>query len=99
MASEVTKNKESVPQLLKLAVDGGQLVQVNNEWLVHSTVFEETLAKLREEFQSKGTLTVSDIRTLLDISRKYAVPLCEYLDKIHFTVRDGDNRRLAEKPA
>jgi selenocysteine-specific elongation factor len=99
LASEVTKNKESVPQLLKLAVDGGQLVQVNNEWLVHSTVFAETLTKLREEFQSKGTLTVSDIRTLLDISRKFAVPLCEYLDKIHFTVRDGDNRRLAKKPA
>ncbi len=99
LASEVTKNRESVPQLLKLAVDGGQLVQINNEWLVHSTVFDQTQAKLRKELQNKGTLTVSDIRTLLDISRKYAVPLCEYLDRIQFTIRDGDNRRLFPTPA
>ena len=40
-------------------------------------------------------LTMSQIREILATSRKYAVPYCEYLDKIAFTKRDGDVRVLA----
>jgi selenocysteine-specific elongation factor len=41
-------------------------------------------------------LTVSEIRDLLQTTRKYAVPLCEYLDRQGFTRREGDLRFLAE---
>ena len=40
-------------------------------------------------------LTLSEIRELLATSRKYAVPLCEYWDKVQFTIRKGDLRLLA----
>src|SRR5207248_11768030 len=40
-------------------------------------------------------LTVAEIRDLLGTTRKYAVPLCEYLDKVGVTRRDGDRRVLA----
>jgi selenocysteine-specific elongation factor len=40
-------------------------------------------------------LTVAEIRDLLGTSRKYAVPLCEYLDRAGVTVRTGDLRLLA----
>ena len=36
--------------------------------------------------------TVAEIRDLLGTTRKYAVPLCEYLDRIGVTPRDGDLR-------
>jgi selenocysteine-specific elongation factor len=41
-------------------------------------------------------LTLSEIREILETTRKYAVPLCEYLDRIGFTKRQGDVRVLAE---
>jgi hypothetical protein len=31
-------------------------------------------------------------RDALNVSRKFAVPLVDYLDKIRFTVRSGNNR-------
>ena len=37
-------------------------------------------------------LTVADIRDLLGITRKHAVPLCEYLDRSGVTKRPGDLR-------
>lgn len=43
---------------------------------------------------AEGGLTVSEIGTALGISRKYSVPLLEYLDAVHFTRREGDVRRL-----
>ena len=40
-------------------------------------------------------LTVAEIRDLLGTTRKYAVPLCEYLDRAGVTRRAGDLRVLA----
>jgi selenocysteine-specific elongation factor len=37
---------------------------------------------------------MADLRDLLQTTRKYAVPIGEYLDRIGLTVRDGDARRL-----
>ena len=33
-----------------------------------------------------------DFRDALGVSRKYAVPLLDYLDKLRFTVRSGHDR-------
>ncbi len=41
-------------------------------------------------------LTVAEIRDILGTTRKYAVPLCEYLDRAGVTRREGDQRLLAE---
>ncbi len=51
------------------------------------------VAKLKEG----GTgLTVADIRDILGTTRKFAVPLCEYLDRVGVTRRNGDFRTLAQ---
>jgi selenocysteine-specific elongation factor len=42
--------------------------------------------------------TVAEIRDLLGTTRKYAVPICEYLDRIGLTRREGDLRVLAAGP-
>lgn len=95
LAAEVSKNRDSVPQLLKLAVDSGILVSITDDWIIHHETLEVVKERLRDAFREQPALTVSDIRTRLDVSRKYAVPLCEYLDKVNFTIRDGDFRKLA----
>ena len=40
-----------------------------------------------------------ELRDLLGNTRKYAIPFCEYLDRIGVTRRDGDLRVLAEAKA
>ena len=37
---------------------------------------------------------MSELRELLGTTRKYSVPIGEYLDRIGLTIRDGDLRRL-----
>jgi selenocysteine-specific elongation factor len=90
------KNKESVGELLEMAMENGELVKVADDWYLHSEVVDETKAKLAEEIVKANGLTMSEIRQILDTSRKYAIPLCEHLDKTGFTVRDGDKRLLGK---
>jgi len=42
-------------------------------------------------------VTVADIRTILDSTRKYVVPIVESLDAAGITKRVGDNRVLGPK--
>ena len=90
-----TKNRQSVQDLLQMAADNGDLVKVTREIYFHQQVMVEIQQTLTTEFERNDGLTISDIRQILDTSRKYAVPLCEYLDSVGFTARDGDKRILA----
>jgi selenocysteine-specific elongation factor len=88
------KNKESVAELLELGSENGDLVKVSDDLYFHADVILDTRERLKEEIEKANGLTMSEIRQILDTSRKYAIPLCEYFDEIGFTVRDGDKRLL-----
>ncbi len=47
--------------------------------------------------RGQGMITVANFRDNFQTSRKYALAVLEYLDRIGFTVREGDNRRLVGK--
>ena len=94
LRAQTPKNQQAVPQLAALAAAEGHLVEAAPGLYLHA----ESERKLRETLSGPlagGGLTVSQIRELLGISRKHAVPWCEYLDRIGFTRREGDVRRLA----
>ncbi|MCA9143027.1 MAG: selenocysteine-specific translation elongation factor [Planctomycetaceae bacterium] len=92
---QATKNQDSVPQLLALAAANGELVEVSSEFYLHAEVDRAAKTQLASHLSGGKGLTMSQIREILATSRKYAVPYCEYLDKIAFTKRDGDVRVLA----
>ena len=89
-----TKNQKSVRSLLALAASDGALVEFGDQMYLHADCERELRTVLRDRFAAAGELTVSEIRETLDTSRKFAVPLCEYLDRIGFTQRHGDTRRF-----
>ena len=56
------------------------------------------IAQVRERVEAllreRGRMTAAEFRDLLGTSRKYAVPLLEWLDARGITIRDGDLRML-----
>ncbi len=52
--------------------------------------------RVTQRLQTGPGATVAEIRDLLGTTRKFAVPLCEYLDRVGLTRREGDLRVLAE---
>ncbi|HET6881055.1 MAG TPA: selenocysteine-specific translation elongation factor [Pirellulales bacterium] len=94
--ARTTKNQQSVEQLVALAVAEGQLVDIGGGFLLHADNERRLRETLVAQMASGEGRTVSQIRELLGTTRKYAVPLCEYLDRINFTRRDGDLRYLAQ---
>lgn len=95
--ARVAKNRALVPQLVALAASEGELVSINTDYYLHRDVERQMRSTLAGQMADGEGLTVSQIREMLGTTRKYAVPLCEYLDRIGFTRRDGDRRFLARE--
>lgn len=59
---------------------------------LHTDIFNKLIAFIKRHFQSHTTLNVIDLKNYLNTSRKYTIPVLEYLDLKQYTQRRGDLR-------
>jgi selenocysteine-specific elongation factor len=85
-------NAASLADLFDLCVAEGHLVLIADDVYLHSSTETEMRRLITAKLVDEPGLTVSQIRDLLGTTRKYAVPLCEYLDRVGVTRREGDLR-------
>jgi len=88
-----TSELEADPPLLRAMVQSGEVVQIGDFHLTAGRA-AEVRKLVRNTIEASGPVTVAAIRDLLGTSRKYAVPLCEWLDQTGATRRRGDVRVL-----
>jgi selenocysteine-specific elongation factor len=79
-------------ELIRYLVDSGRAVKVTAELLYPATMWEELEKRLRAHFRKNSTLSMGAFKDLVQVSRKYAVPLLEHLDRTGLTRREGDDR-------
>jgi selenocysteine-specific elongation factor len=72
-----------------------RIYQVADGIFIHTEVLRFIEEKARGLLKDGNRMTVSEFRDAVGTSRKYAVPLLEYLDRQKITKRDGDYRVLA----
>ncbi len=88
-------NASSIRDIFEVAVAEGFLVKLTDDLYLHADTDAAMRRKVAERLQSGPGASVAEIRDLLGTTRKYAVPICEYLDRIGLTKREGDLRVLA----
>jgi hypothetical protein len=70
------------------------LIKVSDDLVFH----QDALAELRRQMAAEKTksprIDVARFKDLTGVSRKYAIPLLEYLDREHVTRRVGDARTI-----
>ena len=72
----------------------GELVRVSEDVVVAAKQITSLKARLTDSFPSGNTFSVPEFKDLFKISRKYAIPFLEYLDRVKVTQRLGDQRVL-----
>ncbi|MGH9880808.1 MAG: selenocysteine-specific translation elongation factor, partial [Pyrinomonadaceae bacterium] len=82
-------------KILQLLIDGGEVVRLQGELFFHRRALEELKRKLRkygDAHEPSRAIDVAAFKDLAGVSRKYAIPLLEYLDRERVTRRAGDQR-------
>jgi selenocysteine-specific elongation factor len=94
-ANQAGGNAANLRDLFDVAVAEGYLAKITDEVYLHVDVEADMRRRVTDRLAQGKGLTVAEIRDLLGTTRKYAVPLCEYLDRVGMTRREGDLRFLS----
>ncbi|MCL5287104.1 MAG: selenocysteine-specific translation elongation factor [Acidobacteria bacterium] len=80
-------------KILQMLLRERVLVKVSEDLIFHRSAMEELRAKLAAYKKQNGErLPIAAFKELSGVSRKYAIPLLEYLDRERVTRRVGDAR-------
>ena len=85
---------EDVQKILKILIEQELLVRVDNELLFHREAVEQAREMLTSYINEEGGLESVKFKYLLDTTRKFAIPLLDYFDRIGVTRRVGYTRHL-----
>jgi len=92
--AELLRRHPLTPALLQYLVADGRIVRVNEDTVFARSAYEEAVSLLRAHLAEHRTLTVAAARDLLGSSRRYVLPLLEWMDAQKITRRVGDDRIL-----
>jgi selenocysteine-specific elongation factor len=88
---------DSARQILDVMVKEGVLIKVKEDLYFYRDAIERLETDLVAFLKEKGEITTPEFKDMTGTSRKYTIPLIEYFDRVHLTVRVGDSRVLRKK--
>ncbi|MGH2270453.1 selenocysteine-specific translation elongation factor [Anaerohalosphaeraceae bacterium U12dextr] len=85
-----------IEKTIKLLCDQKRLCRVEAGLYFHADAIEQAKQRIAAHVRAEGQgrLESVDFKYLIDTTRKFAIPLLDYMDKIGFTRRVGNTRYL-----
>jgi selenocysteine-specific elongation factor len=85
-------DKTRAQKIVTLLLRDKVLIKISDELVFHRSALEELRRQLSAYKAKSPKINVGDFKDLTGVSRKYAIPLLEYLDRERVTRRVGDER-------
>jgi selenocysteine-specific elongation factor len=87
-------DKLRAQKIVTLLLRDKVLTKVSDELVFHRTALDHLRKRVAEHKAKSATIDVATFKELIGVSRKYAIPLLEYLDRERVTKRVGDSRQI-----
>jgi len=88
---------QKVERILRIMLEQDRLIRIENDLFFHAEAVERARSILTSYIEKQGSLESVKFKYLLDTSRKFAIPLLDYFDRIGLTRSVGRTRYLAKK--
>ena len=86
--------RQRAERILRILLQEKLLVRVSEDLVFHADAIRKLRQTLARYKTTSDRINIGTFKGLARISRKYAIPLLEYLDREHVTRRAGDERIL-----
>lgn len=97
LARNLSIAESKLSDILKLIAKSGKIIRINDSLYLTAESYTKMIELLKEFFTKKDVMTVSEFRTLLNTTRKYAIAYLEHLDSQKITLRVGEFRKLVKR--
>jgi selenocysteine-specific elongation factor len=92
LAMTLSEPLPRVEKAINLLVERAVLVRLDDKLRIHQEALEAAKQVVVSLFRQRRLFSTMEFRDAVGVSRKYAVPLLDYLDRVRFTVRSGHDR-------
>lgn len=89
---QLSFDADQIRQVFYFLIQIGDLVWINENLVVADNHIKDLKKRLKELFPSGQRFTIGQFKEVFNISRKYAIPLLEYLDRERVTQRVQNER-------
>ncbi len=97
IGSEIAKKIEiplnEVQSIINILVKNQKLVNISRDIFIDRAILEELLSFIGKYFEKQNEMPVAPLKEFIKTTRKYAIPILEYLDSMGYTIREGDVRK------
>jgi len=87
-------DKARAQKIVTLLLRDKSLVKISDDLVFHRSALEELRRVIATQKNTSPRMDIAKFKELTGISRKYAIPLLEYLDRERVTRRVGDTREI-----
>ena len=87
-------DKVRAQKIVTLLLRDKVLIKVSDELVFHRSALEDLRRRMAAYKVKSAKIDVAKFKELTDVTRKYAIPLLEYLDRERVTRRVGDAREI-----
>ncbi len=96
LAKNLLAEDEDIKSLMTILVKEGSLLKVRDGIFITSEHYEKMRLEVVSFLKQNETMTTQDFKAQINLSRKYVIPLFEYLDQRKVTARKGESRILLQ---
>jgi selenocysteine-specific elongation factor len=94
LVDELHVNERGLRDVLERLVYQGKIVKIKGDMYFSHSAIENLKLTVKQQLTERKEMLPADFKNVLGLSRKYMIPLLEYLDTIKLTIRSGDKRVL-----
>jgi selenocysteine-specific elongation factor len=87
-------DKGRAQKIVTLLLRDRVLVKISDELVFHRTALDQLRGQMAARKAKSSMIDVAGFKQMTGVSRKYAIPLLEYLDRERVTKRIGDSRQI-----
>lgn len=87
-------SKKDALAVMGLLIEEKKIVKISDSLYFSSQAIDQVKDLISRHFAANESLSPTDFKDLTGLSRKFSIPLLEYLDKQKITMRVGDVRKL-----
>ncbi len=99
LVAQTRAPRDKVEKAMRILREHQRLVPVGEGLEFHAEAIERARQILVEQLQNQGRLESVQFKYLLGTTRKYALPLLDYFDRVGLLRRSGNTRFLKTPPA
>ena len=94
-ASRLEARPATVEGICRFLATRGRLVRLEGKLLIHRAILDEVAREVRS--WDSDTFGVGEFKERFHVSRKFAIPILEWLDSERVTVRQGNQRKIIRR--